>query len=425
MAFAAIFILSRIAIVFSMNRDNDVVWQCLGNQGCSSSQFGVYTLPLYGRRSAKTLRGLPVSTKHMDQAERGSDRDQFIDALRGLALLVLGLNHLGRNAATMTYEPLGFVTAAEVFIFLSGYVSGLVYTRTLDTRGFASTRRKAVGRAWVIYIHHAITFLLLFFLHRMTGGWSHILSNNDDWAVILAGLMLIHQPIFLDILPMYVLLLLLTPFLVAQFHRANGEALVLLISGAIWLLAQFDVRGFLFELIPHRGLLLEGDFDLLAWQILFVSGLIFGGRRTRGRRHTNGRLQQALVWSCFCGCVFFFALRHQFIALEFDVDRVFDKTPLRPLRILNFAMLAFLVAKSRAWIPDGWWLEPFAFLGRHSLQVFSFHIVFLSFANHLLRPALTDGSGDSIAYVLLNILALYLAAGAHRSYQNWRAEARR
>ncbi|MGQ9667208.1 MAG: OpgC domain-containing protein [Anaerolineae bacterium] len=44
-----------------------------------------------------------------------------------------------------THEPVGFVSAAEGVVFLSGLVAGLVYSRVLQEQGPASTAGRASG----------------------------------------------------------------------------------------------------------------------------------------------------------------------------------------------------------------------------------------------------------------------------------------
>jgi hypothetical protein len=56
-------------------------------------------------------------------------RDVRIDALRGLMLAVMTMDHFPSLFLDYTYGSLGYVTMAEGFIFLSGLVAGRVYTR--------------------------------------------------------------------------------------------------------------------------------------------------------------------------------------------------------------------------------------------------------------------------------------------------------
>jgi hypothetical protein len=71
-------------------------------------------------------------------------RDLRIDFFRGLALLIVVADHIegcaGKSVVReWTLVSLGFSDAAEVFVFLSGYVFALAYSKTLDQHGFVAT----------------------------------------------------------------------------------------------------------------------------------------------------------------------------------------------------------------------------------------------------------------------------------------------
>jgi len=55
------------------------------------------------------------------EAEMG--RDRRIDTLRGMLLIIMTVDHLGGWLTVITGQSLGYVSAAEGFIFLSGFVS--------------------------------------------------------------------------------------------------------------------------------------------------------------------------------------------------------------------------------------------------------------------------------------------------------------
>jgi hypothetical protein len=55
------------------------------------------------------------------------NRDVRIDSLRVLALCVITLTHLKFPALLWAWNALGHMSFAEVFVFISGLVSGIVY----------------------------------------------------------------------------------------------------------------------------------------------------------------------------------------------------------------------------------------------------------------------------------------------------------
>src|SRR6476660_9989182 len=80
-------------------------------------------------------------------------RDVRIDWLRGLAMVCVIVNHskLSSLLSWFSYERLWVVTAAEVFVLLSGIVLGTVYGRKLARDGWAAVVRGLGNRAFTLY----------------------------------------------------------------------------------------------------------------------------------------------------------------------------------------------------------------------------------------------------------------------------------
>ena len=89
-------------------------------------------------------------------------RDLRLDSLRGLFVVFMTINHLPTELRVATDQSFGIFTAAEGFVFLSGLIAGIVYTRKLRTAGTAGLRAAAVGRASTIYTWHVAAFALAF-----------------------------------------------------------------------------------------------------------------------------------------------------------------------------------------------------------------------------------------------------------------------
>jgi hypothetical protein len=70
------------------------------------------------------------------------------------------------------------------------------------------------------------------------------------FTAIIGSLLLIYCPPLLDILPMYVTFLLLTPYILSVAVR-RGWNRILIVSGIIWLLAQFGLRTWMHALVVH------------------------------------------------------------------------------------------------------------------------------------------------------------------------------
>jgi hypothetical protein len=89
-----------------------------------------------------------------------------------------------------------------------------------------------------------------------------------------------------------------------------------------------------------------------------------------------------------------------------------DKTHLAPLRLLNFIVLAYLIAAVAAYRPKLVTFGPLAFLGRHSLAVFSFQVTVCAFL--LTQPALFHSFTSRTLTAVGMIAVLFPAAWLHQ-----------
>jgi hypothetical protein len=119
-----------------------------------------------------------------------------------------------------------------------------------------------VAAAFAVMTHRLalINLLNFYFAHPFTD--------------IVGSLLLIYCPPLLDILPMYVIFLLITPFLLAIAVNRGWKG-ILLTSGSVWFLAQFGQRAWVHHVVVrvttlHIPLQDTGSFSLFAWQM--VSG---------------------------------------------------------------------------------------------------------------------------------------------------------
>src|SRR5581483_5556275 len=84
---------------------------------------------------------------------RASTRDLRIDCLRGLAMSCVIVNHSKMSSllSWFSYERFWVVTAAEVFVVLSGIVLGMVYGRRLARDGWRRVAEGLGRRAILLY----------------------------------------------------------------------------------------------------------------------------------------------------------------------------------------------------------------------------------------------------------------------------------
>jgi hypothetical protein len=318
-------------------------------------------------------------------------RDERIDFLRGLALLVIFVDHVPYNIfEPYTLHAFSFADAAEVFFFISGYVAALVYGGVMAKKGFFAAARKVLRRAAVVY---SAQFLLLALILTEVG--VYMLMNGDrnpiapfrifqvfDQPLEMLGqaLILRFQPAYLDILPTYVLLLLFFPLALAGLAR--NVWYVLIPSFALWLAVQ------VFGLNLTITIGENWFFNPFAWQFLFVLGAVFGSPRLKAQM---AFLDSRILFRVAVVLVAVIAVVQLSSVLQPRISAIpslrpdflpIDKSPLQPLRIVSLFTLALVV--SRYLPPRGVLLRYWPSLlvvwcGQSSLQVFSFGALLSSF----------------------------------------------
>jgi hypothetical protein len=215
-----------------------------------------------------------------------SERAWRIDLFRGLALVMIFVNHIPDNPLTIfTTAAYGFSDAAEGFVLMAGIAAGLVFLARLETDGPAETTLRAWRRAFDLYAAHLLTVLLacaiVAYAAQVEGdprllGWINLGPVFDDTAAALLGVVLLgHQPGYLNILPLYIVFLLAIPALLPL--AARWPALLLAGSGGVWAGANLLNLN-----LPHWPTEDAWFFNPLAWQFLFVIGLVAGTRLARG-----------------------------------------------------------------------------------------------------------------------------------------------
>ncbi len=186
-----------------------------------------------------------------------------------------------------SYERFWSVTAAEVFVVLSGTVLGMVYGRRLARDGWAAVVRGLGRRALTLYVAFIAVTLSALFLSRSgidvrsivtsdtgTGaaGWFADPRGMDVaawWDVVLMR----HGPWPFEIVGLYVwLVVAAVPCLIALHF--GGWRPLLALSWALYLW---------YRIAPHPLTSAEFEviFPILAWQLLFIHGIAIGFHRDR------------------------------------------------------------------------------------------------------------------------------------------------
>ncbi len=308
-------------------------------------------------------------------------RIRSLDIFRGLSLAIMTVDHFGGPITRVTQETIGFVSVAEAFVFISGIVSGLVYGRLMQ-QSAGQMAAAALKRARLIYFAHILSILFIAAVAYYWPALSAVLKSDMGFfpdppeSIVLYSALLLHQPQFLDILPMYVGFLLLTPLMLRLFEM-HWDKLALIASAGLWGMAQLGWcdRWFAWLRLQCNLQITVGMFDPFAWQLLFVIGLWLGYRKL-----TTGKWPlpagNVWVWWSITGLLFMFRHSPVGVALLKSSDATLRST-LGWLRLFNFLVLTYSLYRISEYlesIPGTNWL---AFLGRHSLAVYVFHTLVL------------------------------------------------
>jgi hypothetical protein len=338
-------------------------------------------------------------------------RDARLDALRGLFLIIMAGVHVPTPLSHVFQDPSGCNGAAEGFIFLSACLAGIVFGKTYRQSDWTTMSRRAWKRARQIYlVHLGVLIPILLFVWAMATSLPPLATHFSDflahpWGSLALMPFLLHQPPLFDILPLYVIFLGATPWLLA-FARRRGWGILLGISALGWLAAQFKLDagfgGELGRLMPLRW----GSFDLFAWQFLWLCGLAIGETSLR-RQIINPRYRLAMAAPAATVVSCALLLRWGFWPQAWmnpDMFLWMDKWTLGPLRVLDFGAWVVLLL---AWNPHppARLLAPAALLGRHSLAVFSFHLPLVIAATTVIQMfTLSDAWQTVIGFGVIALL---------------------
>jgi hypothetical protein len=360
------------------------------------------------------------------------ERRPELDALRGLFLVWMTLTHLPTRFSDYTNQPIGFVSAAEGFVFISALLVGRIYMRDslADSTG---VRAKLWKRSLQIYAYHLLMLTLLFTvaaafaIHTHKAALNHLLNFYlaHPLVAIVGSVLLLYCPPLLDILPMYVTFLFFSPLLLSAAARF-GWRRILIASAGIWLLAQFGLRDVVHNWIVHITRLQiplqeTGAFNLFAWQAVWVVGLWIGARSALGDTPLNKVPGWAVAISA-AACMAFIGVRHGWLGPHLTQPALgiqLDKWQLGWLRVINLTTFTIVVYWMRPWLVRLISIEPFLTLGKASLRVFCAHLVFVFVGLGLLYEDVgqdVDGQIEqlhgvtAIVLLVVTFVALFLVA---------------
>jgi hypothetical protein len=395
-------------------------------------------------------------------------RDLRLDFFRGIAMFIILFAHTPGNFLT-SWIPArwGFSDATEIFVFCSGMASAIAFGATFDRAGVLLGSARVVYRIWQVYWAHvglffATTALLVFVTNSGIGTrnywgqlnlWMLFVDGKhwDNPDILLSFMTLRWVPNLFDILPMYMVILVMMPavILLARVHFA----LVAGVSLVVWFFGQ---RTFMENLgLPYLNFTAEpwlGDdnwqrrwfLNPFGWQLVFFTGFAF----------MRGWLPKPPVTPLLIGITAFIVLANIPLSnigvREFGFDwardwrsenrQLISKSDFGILRYVQFLSLAYL-----AWVIAGdkgdrlrttathigariWQgiLTIMLKVGQQSLAVFVMSI-FVARLNGFLMDVLGRDTGTVLAvngFGCLVLIATAYAAGWFKS-QPWREKAAR
>jgi hypothetical protein len=360
----------------------------------------------------------------------GTERELRLDLFRGLALWMIFIDHLPANLLTwFTIRNYGFSDATEIFIFVSGYTAAFVYGRAMRDAGFVLATARILRRVWQIYVAHVFLFTIFLAeisyvatsfdnpLYSEEMGIMDFLKQPD--VTIVQALLLRFRPVNLDVLPLYIVLMLILPFVLWLMQRRAD--LTLALSVVFYALT--------WEYDWHLSAYPNGvwAFNPFAWQLLFVFGAwcAMGGARRMARLISS----PVTLWISLAYLVaaFFVTLTWYWPQFYHLLPRrleqwmyPIDKTDLDVLRFAHFLALALITVRV---IPQDWpplksiWLRPLILCGQHSLEIFCLG-VFLAFAGHFVLAEVSGGAGLHFLVSISGILIMSAAAWLFSWYKH-------
>ncbi|MFZ4805756.1 MAG: OpgC family protein [Hyphomicrobiaceae bacterium] len=324
-----------------------------------------------------------------------------VDFWRGLALIMIFIDHVpGSVFAGFTLQNVAICDAAELFVFLAGCSLSVATGGPRQPDPPSRVVFRLLSRAIELYRAQLVLTLLALALLAMAAlllsnplyvEWNNAGSIFYDPMRGLVGVVLLtHQLHFVDILPLYIVLLLFAVpmFLLGRLHLPSA----LVVSGGIYLWAivwRANLPSW-----PNEG---GWFFNPLSWQFVLMLGFACGELNQAGdrlQRATEILAPPSAVAVILLAAVSLARMSPDPILVpEPRLLFLFDKTYVSPVRILNLLALVLAFAHVHSWLlkprlgPVDRWLCS---MGRNSLAVFGIGCLLSLFGQF--AHFLSDGS---------------------------------
>ena len=378
-----------------------------------------------------------------------SPRDPRLDVWRGFAMLIIMVAHIPLNHwSNFIPARFGPSDAAEMFVFCSGFAAAIAFGGTFAKHNWWMGTRRIMFRCWQIYWAHLGLFfaiaLICVIANSIVGpdGTDYTIKLNiikffETTEITLVGLFtLTWVPNYFDILPMYMVILLMVPIVMAlrQVHDWAPMIFCVGLYIATWV---FDL-----QLPAEPWSERHWFFNPFAWQLLFFTGFMLSRGWIKGpafdwRLITLGIAFVLIMipisrWQIYTtvepfdvlGITVNFHAIHDVIWLKDWGQAGIFKTnehPLRILHVLTLTYLAVCLVKGReAWLTR-WPLSVIERVGQQALAAFLWSMAFA----WALGVVLDNVERSSMVTAIVNLVGLasvvavaYIASWYKR--QPWR-----
>jgi hypothetical protein len=304
-----------------------------------------------------------------------------IDFWRGIALIFIFVDHVPGNVyANFTLQAFAVCDAAELFVFLAGWSLSYATGGPLYPDPPSRIVFRLLSRAIELYRAQLVISLLALALlatAALTRANPLFIEWNNAGTVFydpirgLIGIVLLtHQLHFVDILPLYIVLLVMAvPMaLMARLHLPTA----IVLSATIYLIALVTRVN-----LPSWPGTEGWFFNPLSWQLVLMLGFAAGEySQSTPKLRSTGEVMAApalLAVGLFAAVAIFDLGPDPILVPEPRLLFLLDKAFVSPLRIANLLALvcafALVYERYRAYVPDraSFWLCA---MGRNSLAVF-------------------------------------------------------
>ncbi len=317
-------------------------------------------------------------------------RDVAVDLLRGLAVVILVVNHVHLDSA-LEYATEPFLSAAEALVVVSGVVCGIVFRRRWQREGPRAATLILLRRSAKLYVASVVVVAIVGALRVVPGLKTEALTvlprvGTDLYAVdgpvdaVVSVLTLAVGPWQFDVLGFFIAALAVAPAVLWALER-GWWPIVLTTSVGLYLTGRLTML----EVLPSMS---ERPFPLLIWQVLFVPAMVLGWHRARVEAALRATRRRMVATVAMVALLAAYLRLHEIGLDPLGLDRIlgygpaewsawdrehFDKRSLDPIRLItmvSFTAAAYLVFARWERIAEptiGRLLIP---LGRASFYVF-------------------------------------------------------